>query len=271
MSEEVKAEVVQEEVKEEVSTEPTYNSTELEAMEQGWVPKEAWESAGKDPSEWRPAKEFKERGELFKTIHQTKRDLKQTQAALTALQSHHVKVFEKAQKSALDALKQEKRAALRQEDLQRVEVIEDEIEELTEQQAAEREELKRTQALAAAQAAGPHPEFQAWVDRNPWYQSDQELQDYAEAEGIVYFKRNPTKTPAEVLKHVETKIKDKFPEKFGTRRSAPNAVAAVDRTNSTRKVDSYKMTEEETKVMNELVKAKVMTKEQYIAELKKVS
>lgn len=267
---EIKAEIKTEEVIEEAK-EPQHTPVELEAMEQGWVPKEVWEAAGKDPAEWRPAKEFKERGELFKTIHQTKRDLKSTQAALAALQQHHTKVFEKAQKQALEALKQEKRAALRQEDLERVELIEDEIEQLTEQQKIERDELKQAQAIAAAQAQGPHPEFQAWVERNPWYQTDQELQDYAEAEGIVYFKRNPHKTPAEVLKHVETKIKDKFPDKFGVRRAAPNAVAAVDRTNSSRKTSSYQLSEEETKVMNDLVRAKVMTKEQYIAELKKVS
>ena len=42
--------------------------TQQKAMEQGWKPKEEWEAEGKDPSEWRDAKEYVERGELFDLI-----------------------------------------------------------------------------------------------------------------------------------------------------------------------------------------------------------
>ena len=92
MTEEVKIEVVpevkaDEEVKEVVVVEA--NPVEVEATEQGWVPKEEWEASGRPPDEWRAAKEFVERGELYKTIHSLKRSERQTATRLDALQKHH--------------------------------------------------------------------------------------------------------------------------------------------------------------------------------------
>ena len=100
----------------------TISPTEQTAREQGWVSKEEWEADGKDVEAWRPAKEFVDRGELYKSIHTTKRELKQTQASLAALQKHHAYVFEKAQKQALEELKREKRLAIRNEDFEKLEI-----------------------------------------------------------------------------------------------------------------------------------------------------
>ena len=83
MTEEVKEEkVVEEPVEEIVDETPEYSSAEQAAMEQGWLPKEDWEEAGRDPDEWRSAREFNDRGEFFKTIHQQKREMKAQASAL---------------------------------------------------------------------------------------------------------------------------------------------------------------------------------------------
>lgn len=270
MTEEIKAEEVKvEEAEVVVEQAPELSETEVQASEQGWVPKEEWVAGGGNADEWRTAKEFVDRGELYKTIHSTKRDLKQTQAALTALQRHHQFVFEKAQKEAIEELKREKRLAIRDEDFARLEAVEEEIEKTQEQQAVERKALQQEQLTA--QQINPHPEFIAWVDRNNWYTQNSDMREEADAFGLVYMQRNPGVASQDVLKYVEGKIKKTYPEKFAARKAAPNAVAAVSRVGSpSRKAaDDFQMTETEREIMNDLVKSEVMTKEAYVAELKK--
>ena len=263
MTEEVVKEVVEEVV------EPS--PAEVEASTQGWVPKEEWVESGRDESDWRPAKEFLDRGELFKTIHSTKRDLKQTQAALTALQKHQQFMFEKGYQRALTDLKKEKRVALKNEDFERLTEIEEEIEEVTEQHNEAKAELAQVQG-AAQVAAGPPPEFTAWQQRNSWYTQDVELREFADVAGVLHYNKNPGISPSEVLQYVESSVRKKFPEKFGTKKAAPNAVAGVNRSGANGKKspkESFELDPMEREIMTTLVKSGVLTEEQYLADLKK--
>ena len=255
-----------EEQKEEVVVSPI----EATAREQGWVSKEEWEADGKDGEAWRPAKEFVDRGELYKSIHSTKRELKQTQASLAALQKHHAYVFEKAQKQALEELKREKRTAIKNEDFQKLEEVEEKIEELTEQQQAEKQEFAKEQAQVQVQ--GIHPDFAAWQESNAWYTTDEELRDYADFKGIKYTQKNPGVDPKTVLEYVAKEVKKQFPDKFGTRKAAPNAVLSVDKSKggSRRPAPDDDLSETELDIMKDLVSSGVMTEKQYRSELKKV-
>lgn len=266
MTEENKTEEVKEEKKEEVIEEPQYTEVEQEAMDQGWLPKDQWEESGKDPNEWRSAKEFKERGEFFSTIHQLKRDNRSLTAGLDSMKKHHQYVFDQAYRKAQADLRKERRLALKDEDIDRVEELENEMEKLNTEYGKQKQDLEKIEVQP--QAA---PELSAFVGRNPWYETDSELRDEADAVGLVFANRNPGTRPDVILKHVEDTIKKRHPDKFGTKRAAPNAVAGVDRTRFGRKVESsYSLDETETKIMNDLVRAGVMTKEQYIADLKKI-
>ena len=266
MTEETIVDKVEETVEEEVVEVVEPSPTETTAREQGWVSKEEWVASGRGEDEWRPAKEFVERGEIFKSLHSVKRELKQERAAREALQKHHQFVFEKAHAQALQDLKLQKRQAIRAEDFESLEVIEDEIDKLQETHVKERAQMQ-------AQVSQPAniPEFDSWVERNGWYAQDQDLRDFADATGIVFANRNPNTPPATVLKHVETEVRKKFPEKFGVKRAAPNAVASVDRTGAKPRKESYELNETERTIMNDLVKMGVMTEAQYIADLKKVN
>jgi hypothetical protein len=239
---------------------------EQQAMEQGWVPLEDWKASGRSEAEWRPAKEFVERGEIFKTLHTTKRELKQTQATLDALARHHQYVFEKAHQQALRDLRAEKRLAMRESDMERLEEIETEIEQLNDKHVQEKTAMLREQAVART-AATPAPEFQTFVNRNPWYIADKQLRDEADAIGFVHL--NNGGTTETLLAHVEKEIKKKFPEKFGVKRSAPNAVAGVNRTGKAPARESFELTQSQREVMNRFVEKGIMTAEQYIKELKK--
>lgn len=257
---------VQEEV---VELTPAVSPDEDKALASGWVPKDKWVEAGNDESTWRTAREFNERGELFNAIHSTKRELRQTQATLTALQKHHNFVFEKAYQKARDELKKEKRQAIRMEDFERVEELDNEIEQLDQNHVVERTVVAQVQT-AASQTGGVHPDFQAWQDRNTWYNSDQELHDFAEAAGMAYFKSRPSAQPADVLKHVEATVKKAYPEKFGVRKTAPNPVASNTKQSRVTKRTDIELDDTEMAIMKSLVASGTMTEEQYIAELKKV-
>jgi len=269
MTEEVKEvkEEKKEEIKEEVKVvEPT--EVEIQAAEQGWMPKDKWEAEGKSLDEWRPAKEFVDRGELFKTIHQTKRDLKQTQAALTALQRHHQYVFEKAHQQAVTDLKKEKREALRSEDLDRVNAIDEEIEEVKTQFQKDRDNM--VQAAQQAQASAP-PEFEAWKADNRWYDTDSDLREYADATGFIYMSKTPNAKPDDVLRYIDQKLRKQFPDKFGVKRVASNPTTVVDKTASrqVQKKDEVVLDEMEVEIMKTLVRQGVLTEEKYKEDLKK--
>jgi hypothetical protein len=207
------------------SSVPELSPVEQQAVVQGWMPLEEWKAAGRDEAEHRPAKEFVERGELYKSISSTKRELKNAQAQLSALQRHHVHVFQKAHEQAVRDLRAEKRLAIRNEDFDRLEEIETEIEQLNDQH------VKESQVIAATVAPAPavSPVFQAFVDKNPWYLTDKSLRDEADAQGFIFLNNGGDRN--ELFAHVEKTMKAKFPDKFGVRRAAPNAVVGANKTN----------------------------------------
>lgn len=265
MTEEVKGE----ETKEVEQEAPILSEVEIQATEQGWVPKEEWVQAGKDADDWRPAKEFVDRGELYKAIHSTKRELKQTQHALTALQQHNRVIFDKAYQKAVADLKRERRMAVKEGDIERVEEIEDKIQETAREH---QEQVQAVQAAAQAVNVQPPAEYQQWAARNTWYDQDQDMREFADATGLIYMQKNPGIAPGEVLKYVESKVKKTFADKFVGKKAAPNAVTTVDKTagNKSRKPAGIELTDEERNVMNTLVRQGVLTESEYIEQLKKV-
>ena len=89
--------------------------------------------------------------------------------------------------------------------------------------------------------------------------------------GLVYFNKNPQATPGQVLKYVEDKVKKQFPDKFGTRKAAPNPVSGTDRSaKKGPKADDFELDDMERDIMKTLVKSGTMTEAEYRAELKKV-
>lgn len=260
---------VEETKKEEVveSQEPQYSDVEVQAMEQGWLPKDQWEASGKDASEWRSAKEFKERGEFFSTIHSLKRENRTLSQGLDSLKKHHQYIFDQAYRKAQADLKKERREAIRNEDFNRLDEIETELETL------QTDHVKQTQELTKVEVQPREaPELAQFVARNAWYQTDPELRDEADAIGMIYANRHPGSSPSVILEHVEKTIKQRHADKFGTKRTAPNAVTSVDRTrSSTRKSEpAYQLDETEQQIMSSLVRSGVMTEAEYIADLKKI-
>lgn len=233
---------------------------EQRAMEQGWVPQDQWNG---DPDDWRPAKEFVDRGELFKKIDEVKRENRNLKNALEEFGKHHAKVRETEYKRALEDLKAQKRAALHEGDADAVIEIDEKIDEVKEQQRV-------AQATPRVQEAEPDPVFVAWANRNTWYTNDRAMKAVADEIGREMILRG-VQDKVEILKAVESGIKKEFPHKFtNPNREKAGAVEGSTSRVAARKDDSLNMSEAEKRIMENIVKTGVMTKEQYIKEYKAI-
>ncbi len=236
---------------------PELSPIELKAIEAGWVPETDWEG---DPEQWRPAKEFLDRGELFKKIEDQNRTIKEVRRALDDLKSHHSKTRETEYARALQALKAQKKAALEDGDADSVIDIDDKIDLVKQEQSNLVKEVPSSPEI--------DPQFTEWVGKNKWYDTSQPMRAYADALGRdLAFKGL---SPREVLKEVEQKVKEEFPHKFkNPNRELPSAVEGSTNKGS-KGVASFTLSDEERRVMQRFVRTGVMSEKEYTDELKRV-
>lgn len=262
MTEEVKTEVKVEEVKPEVAVE--YTPEESRAMNDGWKPKEQFVADGGHESEWRPAREFNDRGELFAKIDDLKKELRSTKRNMGTLKTHYEKVREVEFKRALDTFKKDKKEALEAGDAQAVVDIDERIAATKAQMTQLEQEVKEVSTEAVV-----HPEFQSWVEKNRWYERNNDMRDFADGVGFSYKKANPEKSPTEVLRYVEEKVTRAYPDQFkNPKRAVPSAVESG--TGPRKAQSSFELTADEQRVMSRLVGSGVLTEAQYIKDLKEL-
>lgn len=241
--------------------EVVYTPIEQEAMELGWLPKDKFIESGKPEDEWTSAREFKKHNELMQRIEAQGRELKATRSTLNSLKGHYEKVKETEFKRALEVLKEQKKAALDAGDSDGVIEADEKI--------AEVKEIQKSQAQVETPPA-TNPVFNQWVQSNPWYTTDTEMQTFADSMGRSYAVSNPGIDPVEVLKYVSVKVKQAYPEKFkNVNRQAASPVEGV-RGTTKKTVETFELTDDETRAMNKFVASGLMTKEKYIADLKKI-
>lgn len=234
---------------------------ESDARDQGWKPKEEYEG---DPNKWRPAKEFVERGELFGKIDTLGKELKDTKKALKMLQEHHSKVKETEYNRAVTELKTLQKKHLEEgnsdEYLKTTELLTD----LKAEQKA-REVLGQQQAQQAQNQVDPR--FVAWQEKNTWYNKDKDMRQFADNLGLGYAQANPNLEPDDVLEYVSKQVKLAFRDKFeNPNRTKPSAVEGG--SNAQQKKDDVQLTDDERRVMNTFIRQGIMTKDEYIAQVK---
>ena len=237
-----------------------YSSIEIKAIEQGWIPKEEFDG---DVSEFIDAPEFVRRGELFRKIETQSKEVKALRNALEAFKVHHSKVKEAEYERALKTLQDARKQAFVDGEHERAFALEEKI-----------DEIKSEKAEVVKQAAEPivedntyTPEFVNWVSRNSWYENNRVMRKAADALGLEL--HNAGHSPSEVLKLVESEIRKEWAHKFESP-AAKRAMAVEPTTRSNTKGDSFKLSADEEEVMRQIVRSGVMTKEQYIADLKKI-
>lgn len=233
-----------------------------EALQQGWVPKEEFDG---EAERWVDAGEFLRRGELFRKIESQSRELKDVKKALAELAKHNSKIREVEYARAVEALKAQKKTALAEGDADRVVEIDDKLDLVKDQQR----QLASQQLQPQNIPQEVHPELQNWISNNSWYETNKAMRGWADARGIELAEEG--KSPREVLKVLQTEVKDRFKEKFSNpNRERAGAVEGVRGRPSTSGAAEYELTDTERTIMNTLVAQKVLTKEEYIAQLKAV-
>jgi hypothetical protein len=231
---------------------------EQRAMDQGWVPQEDWSG---DPADWRPAKEFLDRGELFRKIEDQKRELKQMRAAMEEFGKHHSQVKELAYKQALADLRTKKKEALEAGDADAVIAIDDRI--------AETREAQKQAAPATPQTNEPHPAFVQWQAKNAWYQSDRVMKLYADDVAVQMYQRG-INDPVEILEEVDRQVRKQFKDKFeNPARSRPGAVEGAKPVRKENDPEAgVKMSDAEKRIMQRIIATGAITKEKYLEEFK---
>lgn len=235
---------------------------EAAAREQGWRPKEEFDG---DEGKWRPAKEFVERGELFGKIDNLGKELKETKKALKMLQEHHSKVKETEFNRAVTELKGLQKKHLEEgnsdEYLKTTEL-------LTDLKAEQKAREVITQQQAEQNKNQVDPRFTAWSEKNSWYSKDNEMRQFADTLGLGYAQANPGVDPDVVLEYVSAQVKKAFKDKFeNPNRTRPSAVEGASSPSNAKK-DTVELSDDERRVMNTFIRQGVMTKEEYIAQVK---
>jgi len=241
-------------------TEVVVQTVETTAREQGWKPLEEFDG---DKSKWVSAETFVAKGELISKIESLGKKLKDADKAIKMLTEHHQKVKESEFQRAVQYLKTQKKQAYEAGDVDKIIEIDEKIAEVKETQKAQVANEAKVEPVV-------HPSFQKWQDENKWYTTDTEMRADADAFGNAYAANNPDKTPEEVLDYVSKKVKRLYKDKFeNPNRSKASAVEGGGNRQETSN-ESFALSEDEKRVMNTFIRTGIMTKEDYIKELKKV-
>lgn len=261
MTEEAKVEekvVEQEQQQEEAKLSPM----EEKALEMGWKPRTEFD--GSD-DEFIDAKEFVRRKPLFDRLEQQSKQLKNVNKTLEQLKGHYSKIREVEFNRALAELKAARTQAITDSDGSRFEAIDDRIKEV-EKEAAKVLQEEQTHIDP------PNPaEFDNWRSKNSWYQKDEAMTAFADHVGL---RLKPSHeagelTPLQILQKVEQAVRAEFPHKFKNvnKEQAPN-VGEGKQQNGAGKSKEMDLTETEQKIMNNFVRQGIMTKEQYLKDLR---
>lgn len=259
-------ELLKPETKEEVViATPQLTEEEVRASEDGWVPKKDWKG---NPDDWRPAKEFNERGELFSRIKAQSHELAELKKAMTFLTNQQQKQFEAGYTQAINNLKSAREAALQEGDMVKAQRITDKIDEVKDQHAKQ-----VTQQVKIPQE--PSETFKAWHSKNKWYTADKVLTRMADAYGQDYRDQYGSNgTEAGMLEFVEKSLRKEFPHKFNISKGPPSP-DSEGRGNSPRgqqgASDNLReieegMNEMQRGIMKTILKTTKMTKEQYLKQ-----
>lgn len=191
-------------------------SDEDRARTLGWKPKEEFEAAGKDPSQWRDAKAFLDFGEkqtpilrdnvktLETKVARMEREREQERAEVQDL----IKFRFGAETRAKDAVMAELKA-------RRKEAVDKGDGEGFEQAEAQIADLEKKGQPAERPAAKPNPLFEEWKGKNLWFAKDVEMTETAEAYAIV-LKSRGQQPGQEFLDKVTAHVKKVHRDKFQT-------------------------------------------------------
>lgn len=217
------------------------SEVEQKASAEGWVPQDQWDG---DPDKWRPAKEFLDRGELFKKIEGQTSTIKDLRKAIADLAKHNENIQKVEFERALATLKSQKKEAIREGDG-------DAVVDIDERMDIIREAQKSGPVIDVPEVPVFNPVFEQWKEKNSWYQSNRAMTVFADdlARELADRKVSPT----DMLARIRQEVEKEFPERFkNPRRDAPGAVEGSSNKGG-RKDDVIQLSEQERRVAERIV------------------
>ena len=200
----------------------TPSAEESEARLLGWKPEEEFDGP---PERWRSAAEFLEKGKQINgflrrdfekiKLELAKRDrqIEEIQAGIAEFAKFHQETEKRVYDRARAELVAERKAALRDNDGERVVHIEERLDELNE--AARTQHTPTGNVRQQAQQADqPSPEFLGWVDQNPWYKTNRAARALANDYSAEVAANNPGLKGTPFLEEVKRLVQENHPELF---------------------------------------------------------
>lgn len=222
MTEEVTATVAEEVVNKQPETAPV-RDYEAEARDIGWLPEGEFKG---DKARWKPAQKFVEDGENFIPI--LKANERKLRLELAKERSDFAARLEKLNRVTQTTL--ERQQQQHEQEIERLRAAKD-----TAVEAGDKAEVRKIDAqidklrepIAVDEPAAVPPDFAAFKQANPWYDSDKKLTAYATAYSDELATANPNITLADNLAQVVAHMREAFPERMGVKPKT-NGHAAVD-------------------------------------------
>ena len=194
------------------------------ARGQGWVPQKEWDG---DPTQWRDAQVFLERGEYFKTMGTQRKQIDKLNAMVEKMANIQAATREDERQKVLKELSEQKVSAMEEGEFDRVATIDN--------------EMSKIRSEPSISAAVPNVDNQVeekytqekiaeYIDSNQWYRTNTDMRQYADSIAVGFRSGNPQATIDDVLEYTDNEVKIRYPEQFGKQVPSASPVASTRRT-----------------------------------------
>lgn len=249
-------------------------SIETIATEMGWKPKSDFQGHEDDyvdaATYIRRSKDIQET--MRQHLKENKKKLTSLEKGIEDLRQHNDRVYKvqlEQQRKQIDQLKKERREAIEDGDVARVEALDEQMTKLSETPKNEEPQIDPEQ----------YSVFSEWLKSNSWYNLDgitegnPDLTEYADNlskmpdyQAMLYHQR---------LKKVAAKVKEMFPEHFKENskpapKAAPNPVEAPHLKSAQKKFTARDLSDDQKSIMRNFVRNGIMSEQEYIDDLVKI-
>lgn len=237
------------------------------AVSMGWNPS----FEGAEGKEKLSAKDYIKKGrdiqrDMSKRLKSQSDAIDEMKSSIQGIQDHYEKVSKAEIAKAKKELKDKRKEAIIDGDVDAVEKIDEEMDTLKEQEKTNKKEAKNKDKI-----------FDDWISDNKWFEEDAEMVNYANYKLASELKRNPSLSTSEQLDFARKSVEDKFPEYFGKskpeKKTPPTAVnegGSRPGSGAKKEFTSADLSADQRAIMKTFVRQGIMTEKQYIADLVKI-
>ena len=217
------SDVIEAEKKAEVAVKTsTENPIEEAARGQGWVPQKEWDG---DPTQWRDAQVFLERGEYFKTMGTQRKQIDKLNAVVEKMAVIQSKTREDERQRVLRELSEQKVSAMEDGEFDRVATIDNEMSKIRSEPA-----MSVPSVEGQSEQEYTQNKIADYIDNNSWYRNNSDMRQYADSIAVGFRQNNPQATIDDVLEYTDSETKIRYPEQFGGQVPSASPVASTRRT-----------------------------------------